>query len=97
MKKHQLEVKSHPRKKVKRFESDTAKIVHRHLENEDDVITDEDIRNIRVGLTPPVDDIEPRSENFAEIVDDIEEEQKDTDEDVKRTDNPVTPWDAVEH
>jgi hypothetical protein len=36
-----------------RFESDTQKIIRRHLENEDDVITDEDIANIRVGMVPP--------------------------------------------
>ena len=33
-------------------ESDSQRIIHRHLENKDDIITDEDIRNIRVGANP---------------------------------------------
>jgi hypothetical protein len=36
-----------------KFESDTEKIIHRHLANKDDVITEEDIRNVRIGITPP--------------------------------------------
>lgn len=32
------------------METDTDRIVHRHLQNKDDIITDEDIRSIRVGL-----------------------------------------------
>jgi len=38
------------------FESDTQKIVRRHLEDPNHVITDEDLKNIRVGMTPPVMD-----------------------------------------
>jgi len=33
------------------IETDSQKIIHRHLQNKDDIITDEDIRNIRVGIT----------------------------------------------
>lgn len=32
------------------LETDTDRIVHRHLQNKDDIITDEDIRSVRVGL-----------------------------------------------
>ena len=31
-------------------ETDSERIVHRHMQNKDDIITDEDIRNIRVGV-----------------------------------------------
>jgi hypothetical protein len=39
-----------------RFESDTQKLVRRHLEDEDHVITEEEIRNVRVGMSPPPDE-----------------------------------------
>lgn len=35
-----------------RFESDTKKLVRLHLQNKDHVITDEEIRNLRVGMVP---------------------------------------------
>jgi hypothetical protein len=38
------------------FESDTQRIVRRHLEDPNHVITDEDLKSIRVGMTPPVMD-----------------------------------------
>lgn len=53
------------------FESDTQKIIRRHLENENDQITDEDIRNVRVGVTPPLDEI-----SFGDEVDDEIENEK---------------------
>ncbi len=37
-----------------RFESDTQKIVHRHLQNQNDTITEDDIRGVRIGMTPQV-------------------------------------------
>ena len=57
-----------------RFQSDTQKIVRRHMENEDDIITDEDIRNVRVGMSPPTMD-EPTEARFEdeETKDNIEE------------------------
>lgn len=38
---------------VNRFESDTKKLVRKHLADPNHVITEEEMRNIRVGLTPP--------------------------------------------
>jgi hypothetical protein len=69
-----------------RFESDTQKIIRRHLADENDQITDDDIRNVRVGLVPPT---EERVE--------IEEENKETEnsEDKEGSDEPITPWDTV--
>ena len=64
------------------FESDTQKIIRRHLENENDEITDEDIRNVRVGIVPPLEDIKH--------YDDVPEEK------ASDADRPVTPWDTVE-
>src|SRR6476620_2148203 len=75
------------------FQSDKQKIVKRHLENKDDVITEEDIRNVRVGMTPPLDDateeaLEEREEKIAD--------RKTIDEDVTPGGQKVTPWDIVE-
>jgi len=84
-----------------RFLSDSQKIVRRHLENEDDVITDEDIRNVRVGMTPPVLD-EPTQARFGdeEVKDEVEEEYlgaKDDKEVSTNEDDTITPWDMVDH
>lgn len=85
-----------------RFESDTQKIIHRHLENEDDVITDDDIRSVRVGMTPPLPDT-PTMENMA-----IEKEEKKPEDNEaiqkallaknkeSRSDEPLTPWDTID-
>jgi hypothetical protein len=75
-----------------RFESDTQKVVRRHLENEDDVITDEDIRNVRVGMTPPLD--EPTKAAVRES------EERAADRKASNETAPgeqkITPWDVVE-
>ena len=38
------------------LESDTQKIVRRHLEDPNHVITEEELKNIRIGITLPVTD-----------------------------------------
>jgi hypothetical protein len=75
------------------FQSDTQKIVKRHLENKDDVITEEDIRNVRVGMTPPLDEateeaLEEREEKVAD--------RKSIDEERSPRGQKLTPWDVVE-
>src|SRR6476620_12659285 len=76
-----------------KFQSDTQRIVKRHLENKDDVITEEDIRNVRVGMTPPLDDateeaLEEREEKVAD--------RKSIDEEGIPDGQKLTPWDVVE-
>ena len=84
-----------------RFLSDTQKIVRRHLENENDVITDEDIRNVRVGMTPPHLDA-PTQALFGdeEVKDEVEDEYLETKEDKNEPEankgDKVTPWDTIE-
>lgn len=83
-----------------RFESDSQKIVHRHLEDEDDVITDEDIRNVRVGMTPATMDA-PTEARFEddETLEDVEEKYigKEADNDDQSSDDKsITPWDTIE-
>lgn len=83
-----------------RFESDTQKIVRRHLEDPDDVITDEDIRNVRVGMSPPNADIpalrdEKGPGTEAEENPHVERALAEKDKE-KPSDNPVTPWDVID-
>ena len=84
-----------------RFESDTQKIVRRHLENKDDVITHEDIAGVRVGLVPP--EFDPATEarlEGEETLEDVEEELLGDSEDRKEDENlnkkQVTPWDTID-
>lgn len=73
-----------------RFESDTQRIVHRHLQNRDDVITDEDIASVRIGMSP---------ENFQTIGEDEPSETVANEE--NEAEDPendrVTPWDTVDN
>lgn len=81
------------------FESDTQKIIHRHLENEDDVITEEDIRNVRVGVFPP-DALTTDNESEEEIEEELDNvaanRTGENNEDEEPSDNPITPWDMVD-
>ena len=84
-----------------RFESDTQKIIRRHLENEDDVITDEDIANVRVGMVPPQFDkaTEARFEGDEareEAEEDLTAGKKDMDTDENLDEGQITPWDTIE-
>ena len=74
------------------FESDTQKIIHRHLQNEDDIISEEDIRNVRVGMTPP------QSLSDAEDAAALDEVEKDANEEGEGKDSSeqITPWDVVD-
>ena len=74
--------------KYKRFETDSAKIVRRHLSDKNDVITEEDIRNVRIYTElPPFNEVTTGAE--AEML--IREELQ------KQSSNrPGTPWDLKE-
>ncbi len=67
-----------------KYESDTQRIIHRHLQNKDDVITDDDIKNVRVGVDPSIPD-EVTLLRF--------EEDEDLDESGK---GPITPWNTID-
>jgi hypothetical protein len=83
-----------------RFVSDTQKIIHRHLSNKDDVITDEDIANVRVGMTPPI--LDEATEARFEDEDKVDEAEDgllgDTNEDDEEDagNERVTPWDTID-
>jgi hypothetical protein len=86
---------------TERFESDTQKIIRRHLENKDDIITDEDIAGVRVGLVPPEFDSATAARfEDEEGREDVEEEvlgdTQDTKTDENLEDDQITPWDTVD-
>lgn len=73
-----------------RFESDTDKLVHRHLADENHVITEEELQSIRIGQTLPADEEVPdRDEKTAD-------RKADSEGDVTPGSEKVTPWDVVE-
>ena len=70
------------------FFTDASKIVHRHLENEDDEITEEDLRSVRISTElPPPDEITTGAE-----ADSLFKEE----ETEAPADRPATTWDVVE-
>ena len=96
MKELRAERKDNNEQNPQRFESDTRKIIHRHLNNRDDIITEEDIRNIRVGLTPANGDNEKQREIPKDTSSSLDEEAQDADKEAIRRENPVIPWNAIE-
>jgi hypothetical protein len=83
-----------------RFESDTQRIVRRHLENENDVITDEDIASVRIGMIPPEFDAATEARFEDEELEEAEDEVLGTTEeegtDKNLDDEQITPWDTVD-
>lgn len=85
-----MEERGQEQKSNMEFESDTQKIIRRHLENEKDEITDEDIRNVRVGMSPPLDEGVPLNETeFKKTLETNDGESKGA------SDEPITPWDTL--
>lgn len=68
-----------------RFQSDTQKLMHRHLQDKDHVITDEELKSLRVGMAPAV--------NAGESP--LPEEVKTERTEKEPLDGPVIPQEAV--
>ena len=85
-----------PNKKqaAERFESDTQKVVRRHLENEDDIITEEDIRNVRVGMTPPLD--EPTKAAIREREGKVADRKQIDENKTMPGEEQITSWDVID-
>jgi hypothetical protein len=84
-----------------RFESDTQKIIHRHLKHEDDIITDEDIASVRVGMMPPEFDraTEVRfgdDEAMKDVEEDLTSGTNDMNKDENLDEGQITPWDTID-
>lgn len=85
---------------AERFESDTQKIVRKHLEDKDHVITDEEIASLRVGMVPPLDEATESRFEGDEAIENVEDEvvgdEKKIDEGENGRDNRLTTWDTIE-
>ncbi|MGN6399539.1 MAG: hypothetical protein ACTHMD_03735 [Flavisolibacter sp.] len=77
------------------FESDTQKIVRRHLENKDDVITDEDIRNVRIGMTPPLDAPTEEAVREWEGNEKVADKKAIDEDETMPGEQEITPWDVI--
>ena len=77
-----------------RFESDTQKLVRRHLEDEDHVITEEDIRNVRVGMSPPPDG--PTEKMIREREEKAADRKTPDESETVPGEQQITPWDIIE-
>ena len=82
-------------KREEPFASDAKKLADKHLADPNHVITDEEMRNIRVGVTPSSPD-----EPTQQAIDEAEErvaDRKAPDEDKPLPGSQkMTPWDVVE-
>ena len=88
-------VKKQPEEENKKEESighDTRTIVQRHLQNKDDVISDEDIRNVKVGDT----EITPTVGAEAQARFDLDEEEKNDNDEINPSGRKPNPWDVLE-
>ena len=76
------------------METDSSEIVRRHLKDENHEITDEDIRNVKVGSTED----EPTTtgaEAAARFIEEDSEEKKDKGKLPDADATPGTPWDVL--
>ncbi|RYZ00371.1 MAG: hypothetical protein EOO11_01740 [Chitinophagaceae bacterium] len=64
-------------------QSDAERLMRDHLNTPGHVISDEDLRNLKVG----VDDLSPAEERF--------EDQKEQDEEPGKPEPPETPWEVL--
>lgn len=89
-----MEQQQNPEQRQQRFESDTQKVVRRHLADPNHVITDEEIANVRVGMTPPPD--APTRQAVSEADDRIADTKINSEEDTIPGAQKSTPWDVIE-
>ena len=80
--------------KDERFESDTQKLVRLHLQDESHVITEDEIRNVRVGMSPPLDASteEAIKEREGKVADRKTPDEKET----APGEQQATSWDVLE-
>jgi len=75
------------------IETDSDKIIHRHLKNKDDIITDDDIRSIRVGVSNET--VLTGAEAQARFEDEEEPSEEKGEKNETDSEKPSTPWDVI--
>jgi hypothetical protein len=77
-----------------RFQSDAQKLANQHLADQNHVITDEDLQNVRVGMTPPPD--EPTQQAIKDAEERIADRKTDSEDDTIPGAQKTTPWDVID-
>ena len=88
-----MDKQQNPSQENLRYESDTARLVRRHLSDPNHVFTEEELASIRVGSTPMPDVPSRISEDGDDI---ISENRADHGNKVIPGAQTTTPWDAIE-
>jgi hypothetical protein len=77
-----------------RFESDTQRLTHKHLADPNHVISEEELAQVRVGMSPGPD--APTQTAIHEAEDRISDKKKDSEEDLTPGAQKATPWNIVD-
>ena len=88
-----MDKQQNPAQENNRFESDTQKLVREHLSDPNHEIKEEDIANVRIGMTPPPD--APTQQSVKDADDRIADRKADSDEDTLPGAQKSTPWDVI--
>lgn len=75
------------------FETDSQKLVRKHLSDPDHQITEEDLASVRVGMNPGPD--EPTKEAIRESDERAADTKKKDDDDTLPGAQKITPWDLT--
>jgi hypothetical protein len=78
-----------------RLETDSEKIIRRHIENEDDAITEEDIRNVRIEPSEAAVESANDPVNLGEPAETETDGTTGADAD-KIGKSPANPWDVID-
>lgn len=74
-------------------ESDAKKLADEHLADQDHVITDEDMRKIKVGVAGEAD--APTKQAVEDAEDRIADHKADSEDDIVPGAEKMTPWDTI--
>ena len=88
-----MDKQQNPAQENNRFESDTQKLVREHLSDPNHEIKEEDIANVRIGMTPPPD--APTQQAVKDADDRIADRKADSEEDTLPGAQKSTPWDVI--
>lgn len=93
MKQEFQHTENQPDKPGKRLESDAKKLADRHMADPNHVITEEELKSIRVGVTGEAD--APTEQAIADGGERIADKKADSEDDLAPGAEKMTPWDTV--
>ena len=76
-----------------RFESDTQKLMRKHMADPNHKITDEELAGVRVGMSPGAD--EPTQEAIKSAEDKVADTKSIKDDETLPGAQRITPWDVT--